>query len=144
MYKQYLQEVENQARMYGEQMQPPATETALASLSDRAQAQLSAQVPPEYKKFLRAMDGLNWNGLFIYSSHDTDDYKHGFVESNLDWRSYEINEDFLYFADADINLYVYSIRDEEYQILDRPSMDVYGSFKTFDEMITEALKGCVI
>jgi len=144
MYQQYLQEVENQTKMYSEQMQPPATETALADLSARALAELSAVVPQEYKDFLRVTDGLNWNGLFIYSSHNTDDYKHGFVDSNLDWRSYEINDDFVYFGNADINLYVYSIRDSEYQMLDRPSMDVYGSFRTFDEMLTEALKRCII
>jgi len=116
----------------------------LAILSSRAKAELSAEVPQGYVDFLRVTDGLNWNGLFIYSSHDTDDYDHGFVETNLNWRNYEINDDLIYFADADINSYVYSLRAGEYQILDRPSMDVYGSFKTFDEMIAEALKNCIL
>ncbi len=144
MYQQFLQEVQDQQRHYGEQTHPPSDEAALASLSQNSLAELSADVPEQYKAFLRITDGLNWNGLFIYSSHDTSEYKHGFVETNLNWRSYEINQDFLFFADADINLYAYSISEEEYQVLDRPSMDVYDSFQTFDELIADALKGCLL
>jgi len=144
MYQEYLEKIKSESGKYGERMRPPATEAALARLSDRAREELSAEVPEQYKDFLRVMDGLNHNGLFIYSSRDTDDYEHGFVETNLNWRSYEINDDFVYFADADIDLYVYSLPDREYQVLDRPSMDVNGAFKTFDEMITEALKKCII
>lgn len=140
MYQQYLQKIEAQARMYGERIHPPASEADLASLSARSLAELSAEVPQQYKDFLRVRNGLNFDGLFIYSSHNTDDYKHGFVDSNLDWRSYEINNDLLYFADADINLYVYNLVEGRYEIQDRPSGDVYDTFKTFDEMITEALR----
>ncbi len=126
--------------MRGEQMRPSATEADLVRLSARALAELPIKVPQEYKEFLRIVDGLNFNGLFIYSSHNTDDYEHGFVETNLLWRSYEVNEDSLLFADSDINLYAYNLVEKRYELQDRPSGDVYDSFNTFDEMITEALR----
>lgn len=143
MYQQYLEKIEAQASVYGEKRHLPASEADLASLSARARAELSAEVPQQYKDFLRVTDGLNFDGLFIYSSHNTEDYTHGFVETNLIWRSYGVNEDSLLFADSDINLYAYNLVEKRYELQDRPSGDAYDTFKTFDEMITEALRLCV-
>ena len=140
MYQQYLEKIRARASVYGEKIHPAASEADLISLSGRSSAELPIEIPQEYKKFLRVMDGLNWSGLFIYSSHNTDDYEHGFVETNLAWRSYEVNENFLFFADSDINLYAYNLVEKRYELQDRTSGDVYDSFKTFDEMITEALR----
>lgn len=143
MYKQYLEKIEARKKVFGKKMRPSAAEADLARLSSRSLAELSMDIPQEYKDFLRVMDGLNFDGLFIYSTHSTDEYQHGFVEMNLIWRSYEVNEDSLLFADSDINLYAYNLVEKRYELQDRPCGDAYETFETFDEMITEALRLCL-
>ena len=132
--------------LYGTDIQPPASEEALIHLRQRTHNELSAELPEGYQNFLRVVDGLNWNGLFVYASEKNPvlnkpkTFMHSFVEDNLDWRSYDVRKNYLFFADADISLYAYNLLEKRYELQDRSSGDVIHTFKTFDEMITEALR----
>ncbi len=133
-------------KYYDSDIQPPATEEALRRLRQRTQDELGAALPSGYLDFLRVTDGLNWNGLFIYASEkalivgEANDFMSPFVDTNLIWRDNEPNKNYLFFADGEISLYVYNLVKERYELQDRPSGDVIRTFKTFDEMITKALK----
>lgn len=131
---------------YDSDIQPPATEEALARLRQRTRDELGAEIPEGYLDFLRLTDGLIWDGLFIYSSEKTpvvgepDEFMHPFVDTNLIWRDYEPHKNYLFFADGEISLFVYNIVLHRYEILDRPSETIISTFDTFDELITEALR----
>lgn len=131
---------------YHEDLQPPATEAALDRLQQRAQEELGASVPEGYLDFLRVTDGLNWEGLFVYASDKNPVagkptlFMHSFVDDNLDWRSYAPHCNYLFFADGDISLFAYNLAERRYEIQDRPSGTVMGTFDTFDAMIAEALR----
>lgn len=133
-------------RDYDSDIQPPATEESLRRLRQRAHDELGSTLPDGYLDFLRVTDGLNWNGLFVYASEkalivgEANDFMSPFVDSNLIWRDNELNKNYLFFADGEISLYAYNLVKECYELQDRPSGDVIRTFKTFDEMITEALK----
>lgn len=121
--------------VYHHDMQPPATEAALDRLQQRAQEELKASVPEDFLNFLRVTDGLSWVGLFVYAS-----FMQSFVESNLDWRSHEWHNNYLFYAEGDISLFAYNLVEKRYEIQDRSSGNVLSTFDTFDAMLTEALR----
>jgi hypothetical protein len=146
MYQELLKEATRWLKKYGRQLQPPASEADLVSLTERAQAELGAQVPPEYEAFLRIADGFDWNGCTIYGSHTrllpghTDRSIQGFVEANEIWRDDEANRDYLYFADGDITLYAYHLPSGQYQVTDRQSDTLLKVVPSFDALIAAALE----
>jgi hypothetical protein len=147
MFQDFVLRIAAQIRAdYNADLQPPATEKTLRTLSQKVEAEFFAQLPADYLEFLRLTDGLNWNGLFIYSCDKTPvvgeagEFMHPFVETNLIWRDYAPHKDYLFYADSDISLYVYNLVKERYEILDRPSETLINTFGSFDELITEALK----
>ena len=146
MYQTFLEEIARQMEEDGEQLQPACSPESLKQLASTAQTVFSRGLPTEYTNFLSITDGLDWNGLVIYASATTpmpghdDEFIQGFIEANLLWRDYKPNENFLIFGESGLSKYVYNIAASEYQVIDRPSMDVIGSVASFDELIAEALK----
>lgn len=126
-------------------LQPPATEQALERLRRRTRDELNADLPEGYLDFLRLTDGLVWNGLFLYASESapivgtSDEFMHSFVEDNLNWRSIEMHNDYLFFGDGDISLYAYNLVLGRYELQDRSSGTVLETFDTFDGLVTNAL-----
>ena len=88
-YLNLVREVSKMRAAFGKQMQPPCTLEEMALLQDEAMAELGLQVPQDYLDFLRLHDGLVWNGLYLYASHECPLVGHpnatipGMVEVNL-------------------------------------------------------------
>ena len=147
MYQDLIARIAAESKAdYDSDIQPPATEEALRRLRQKTRDELGADLPEGYLNFLRVTDGLIWNGLFIYSCEkapivgDPGEFMHPFVETNLDWRSYEPHKNYLFFADGEISLFVYNLAAGRYEIVDRPSETLISTFDTFDGLITEALR----
>ncbi len=146
MYEQLLTRVGEEQAKYGERSQPPCTGERLERLRQRAPAELGAEVPEEYAAFLRAQDGLNHNGLFIYASETSpvaggaDATIEGFVEANLGWRDDEFFNDYLVFGEGNMDLYVRHLPTGEYQVLDRTPGNLIEAHPAFDQLIAAALK----
>lgn len=146
MYEQLLTRVGEEQARYGERSQPPCTEERLERLRRRALEELNAEVPEEYAAFLRAQDGLNHNGLFIYASETspvaggTDATIEGFVEANLGWRDDEFFNDYLVFGEGNMDLYVRHLPTGEYQVIDRTPGNLIEAPPSFDQLIAAALK----
>jgi hypothetical protein len=146
MYEQLLTRVGAEQARYGERSQPPCTEEGLERLRRRAQEELGAEVPEEYAAFLRAQDGLNHNGLFIYASETSpvaggaDATIEGFVEANLGWRDDEFFKDYLVFGEGNLDLYVRHLPTGEYRVIDRTPGNLIEQHPSFDQLIAAALK----
>ena len=146
MYEQLLTRVGEEQARYGERSQPPCTEERLERLRRRARAELGTEVPEEYAAFLRAQDGLNHNGLFIYASETSpvagaaDATIEGLVEANLGWRDDEFFNDYLVLGEGNMDLYVRHLPTGEYQTLDRTPGNLIESHPSFDQLMAAALK----
>ena len=142
-------EVEKQRQENGLAMQPPASENDVKSVVKGAEKILGAKLPDQYLKFLRHVNGLNWNGVFIYGSKTSQivGSKHslqGIVEANEIWRDYEGHKKYLFFGDSDMSLFGQDLITGEYKELDRSSNSLIQTYKGFDDMLTEALKSSLL
>ena len=134
--------------VYGAVLQPPASEATLATFQSRAQAALGMPVPAGYLMFLRLVDGLNWDGLFIYSSGpyplvtEPTEFVRDFVATNLIWRQAGLTAAArLYLAEDSELLYAYepAAGAEPYLAYERASETVNEHFKSAEELLGRAL-----
>src|SRR5215212_4390572 len=146
MYRQLLAEVGAVKARYGERSQPPCTDERLAQLRRRVREELGAELPGEYAAFLRAQDGLNHNGLFIYASEtapvvgSTHATIQGIVEANLGWRDDERFLEYLALGEGNMDVYVRHVPTGEYHVVDRVPGNLIERYCSFDQLIAAALK----
>jgi hypothetical protein len=92
----------------------------------------------EYNDFAKIINGLNYNGLFLYSLNKKSEYN--IYKSNEEW--WNDNEDiqeYIFFGDDDISWYCKNKNDGKYYILDKPDGSIMNEYGTFDEIIIKAL-----
>jgi len=146
MYKALLERIEKELIRWGRRLQPPATADGLMKLQKKSQRKLFRAVPDQYLKFLSTVNGMGWNGLEVFASEPTpiigfpEDSIHGFVEGNMRYRELGSPDKYLIFAADDICLYAYNLIEAEYQTTTRAGNTVLHSYKSFDELIVDALK----
>ena len=91
----------------------------------------------EIISFSRAANGLNFNGLFVYSL--TPDIENNIYESNSEWWNNEHQRKYLFLADDSISWYCVDTKEAAFLVLDKPSGERINKCKTFDELILIAL-----
>jgi hypothetical protein len=126
--------------------QPPASDADIQFLhADIASLGNVKKLPDAYIQLLKMMNGLEWNGLFIYSTktmplEDTDDKLLGLVEANQIWRDLEDHKRYLFFGEAEISLYCQDLTTHAFLELDRGSDTVIEAYDSFEKMLEKALK----
>ncbi|WP_046243437.1 YrhA family protein [Hymenobacter terrenus] len=128
---------------YGELMCPPATATDLEHLQLEARQKLAYDVPTQYLNLLARTNGIEWNGHQLYASkaqpfiNEAGRLKYairGLVEVNEQWRAFEPNREFIFFAESGEQLYYHNLKSGKYAIVDRitkglddPGKDVFDT-----------------
>jgi hypothetical protein len=93
----------------------------------------------EYIDFVKTINGLNYNGLFLYSLNKKNEYN--IYKSNEEWwYDDEENKEYIFFGDDDISWYCKNKNDGKYYILDKPGGNIINEYETFNEIIIKALK----
>ena len=146
MYEQLLDELEATQARYGEQRQPPCTDHRVEHLRQRVREELGAELPDAYAAFLRARDGLNHNGLFIYASETapivgaTNATIQGIVQANLAWRDDEHFVNYLVFGEGNMDLYVRHLPTGDYHVVDRVPGNLIETHPSFEQLLAVALR----
>ena len=141
-----INEVRKSASKYKELLESPCTEEKLARLHKRSLTELAIAIPIAYANFLKIMDGLDFNGMSLYASEQTKSSDtsqaniFGFVETNLLHRDVDVMNKYLVFGGDSMDIYIFDISKNEYQILDRVSLDSLKTFSSFDEMIEFSMR----
>jgi hypothetical protein len=146
MLREQLRQIEKNLEKYGEKLQPPATAKAIEHLRKQAKKRYNADLPEQYIDFLRTVNGLDFNGLTIYSADNPmqDDSStesvYGFIESNEVWHENEWQRKYLFFGDSDIGWYCINLDTGLYEEQDKPSGTVMKTFKDFVSMLESAVQ----
>jgi len=148
MYQAYLEAIRKDMKDSGlGKFQPPASEQEILRLRTSSLAEFGTDIPDGYIAFLRITNGLLFGSVCIYASSsltvDAGTYQYelpGFVESTLEWRSMHDPEDFLVFAESDMDIYTYNLVSGKYEVFDRGARDrLLATYHSFDGLITDAL-----
>jgi hypothetical protein len=118
-----------------------AEDSEILRFIEECQINLRSAPPFEYLDFLRLHNGFAGNGLFLYSTQrtpllDCDGVNLGFVEVNLNWRDLDWMSDYLVLGDSDMDVYVFEVVSNRFQVRDRQAFDnVFEEFSKFDELL---------
>lgn len=115
----------------------------LKQLANHIKAKYDIDLPDGYKKILGIMDGFNFDGVFLYRGNLTATYNsknlQNILESNEEWQSSEDFENYLFYADSDMYLFVQSLEDKSFSYRPRDSFDHVIYSTTNDELFFEII-----
>lgn len=95
----------------------------------------------QYLELLNIANGINFNGLFLYSIKDEDD--HNIYQSNRIYWEDDDQTDFIFLGDDSISWFCFNINNMKYYILDKPSGTIIEEFDSFFNMLDVVLESII-
>jgi hypothetical protein len=150
MYTNLLKQISSE--MSRQALQPPCSAHDLRLLKERSIDKLRYDIPDGYAHFLAITNGFVWNGLSIYASETTPlnglpgASVQGFVEANMEHRAIRRGDpmqEYLVFGEDSVVFFTYHIPADVYKVIAIVGMSVHESYRTFDELLVDALQGHV-
>lgn len=126
--------------------QPPASEARIEKLIANAEKHLGAVVPADYLALLRHQDGVDYNGLVLYGSWQSEKkpgaagFWQGIVDANTVWRDNPDNAKLLVLGDNDMDMLVVNLDGTKPRSIDKISGDVTKRYTSINAMLEAQLK----
>jgi len=139
--KSITDQVSIKAASWGEELEPPATKVELDTFYEKVSTIFSVDLPSEYKEFLLILNGLEFNGLIIYgtknSELDPNSSPLDFVEMNEVMRDSEGTSlpSVVVLGEDSTGIITYDSMMKEIQYRDRIALDRIEPYLSFEDML---------
>lgn len=146
MWEKLLLKVRKVEEKYGDSLSAPASDEQAEILKKTVKEKFNQTLPEQYVSFLKAVNGLEFNGCIIYgvdNSFSKDEATQaitGYIETNEIWYENEDQQQYMFFGDSNISWYCLDIKKGIYVELDKPSGTLMHIYEDFNSMIDKALK----
>lgn len=136
--KALISKVRAVASEWGEEFEPPATENELLEFINKTGKKLNVSLPQGYLSFLREVNGLEFNGLIIYGTKNSDTDPDSSPLDLLEMNEVIANGNdlsVLVIGEDSTGLLTYHNETNIFQYRDRIALDRVDSFESFEEML---------
>jgi len=150
MWKDKLQEIIQEKKIYGEKVNIGANEEEIEIFSKEAMNEIKVDLPNEYIKILRFINGIEFNGFILYGidqhllNKQQNQRINGLIEYNKIWYENEWQKKYLFIGESNISWYVYDLTERRYVELDNPSgreNEVFSSLECMlEKILSDALE----
>ena len=129
----------------GEMVQSGADEKRIEALRAALQREFGATLPDDYAALLRRSDGVDFDGLVLYGSWQTEEtpgpagFWQGLVAANRLWRQGYGHEKWLVLGETDMDLFTVALDGSAPVLRDKVSSDVNETFPTVGAAIQRLL-----
>jgi hypothetical protein len=141
MIKSLIDRVRVIANGWGEELEPPVIGSELEQFIDKVQYSYSVELPEQYKEFLQLANGLEFNGLIIYGTRNSENAPDA---STLDF--FEMNEvfqdssrarilDVIAVGEDSTGVLTYDKDTQQFQYRDRIGLDRVETFSSFEKIL---------
>lgn len=150
MWKIKLEEIIEEKKLYGEQINSGASEVELAKFKLSVKEELQKDLPTEYSNVLKMVNGLEFNGFILYGIDEVllekkpNQHINGLISFNQIWYENEDQKKYLFLGESNISWYVYDTNNERYIELDNPSRQEMVIFKELDEILEKILSDSLL
>lgn len=150
MWDQQILEIRNKREKRGKSLNSPASNEQIEILIKMAKKKFNHVLPEQYIKFLKTVNGLEFNGFIFYgvdstlSEVESTQLITGYVDSNEIWYENEYQKQYMFFGDSNISWYCLDISKGVYVELDKPSGTLMYTYNDFNEMLEKALKDSLL
>ena len=140
-----LKEIIHEMAIYGEKANSGAGKKDLAKFKKKAAGELNIDLPEEYIKLLKIINGLEFNGFIIYGIDEEllektpNQSINGFIELNKTWHENEWQKQYVFLGESSISWYAYDSIEQRYCELDNPSGTESEEFQNLESMIEKIL-----
>lgn len=135
MWKNYLKEIKNEQKKYGESINLGLLDNLVSQITD---------LPDSFVDFLKEVNGLEYNGYIIYGINEPEveslQTVYDIYEYNEMWHDNDEMKQYLFIGESNLSWYVYDAKNKVYAELDNPSGRLVNSFSTLDELLEQLLK----
>ena len=131
---------------HGETRQAPATDEQIAHTSQQLGARFGAVLPEDYARFLRRSNGLDYNGVVLYGTTQSEHepgaggFWQGLVVANAAWREGPGHEGYLVLGETDMDLLTVAADGTGPVLRDKVSSDVNERFDSVAQAIESILQ----
>ena len=145
MWKDKLQEIIQEKKIYGEAVNIGATEEEIKRFFKEAKAELNVDLPNDYAEILGLVNGLEFNGFILYGidqqllSKQPNQSINGLIGYNKIWYENEWQKKYVFIGESNISWYVYDLVECLYFELDNPSGRENGVFTSLESMVEKLL-----
>lgn len=126
--------------------QLPATEARIEKLVANARKKLGAVIPADYLALLQHQDGVDYNGLVLYGSWQSEKkpgpagFWQGIIDANTVWRDNPDNAKLLVLGDNDMEMLVVDLDGTKPRSIDKVSGDTTKRYASVKAMLEAQLK----
>ena len=105
----------------------------------------NATLPEQYQQFLQSSDGLDYNGLVLYSccsspdKPDADGFWQGLVRTNAIWRDRDDTSEVLVLGDSDTDFFTVDLEGESPVARDRVNGEIVQEYIDIFTMIEDLI-----
>ena len=145
MWKDKLQEIIQEKKIYGEKVNIGATEEEIEIFFKKAKDELNVDLPNDYSKILELVNGVEFNGFILYGidqnllSMQPNQSINGLIEYNKIWYENEWQKKYIFIGESNISWYVYDFAECKYVELDNPSGRENEVFSSLEYMVEKIL-----
>ena len=149
MWKEKLQEIVQEKNLYGEKINIGATEQEIKWFIKKVKDELRMDIPNEYIKILKVVNGLEFNGFILYGidqyllDEQSNQIINGLIENNKILYENEWEKQYIFLGESNICWYVYDLIECKYYELDRPSGSKMKVFNSLEDMVEEILNNAL-
>lgn len=150
MWKDKLWEIIREKELYGEKVNTGATEEEIRLFLKAIKDELQTELPNEYVKFLKVINGIEFNGFILYGidRRFLDAWQNqpinGFIEYNKIWYENEWHRQYVFLGESNICWYVYDLTECKYCELDNPSGRKSEVFDGLEHMVEKILSDALM
>ena len=120
MWKIKLEELIQQKRLFGENVNIGATEQKIHLFIKTVKDELNIDLPNEYIEVLRIINGMEFNGFILYGidqrllDEQQNEKIYGLIEYNKLWYENEWNKQYIFFGESNMSWYVYDLTSHKF------------------------------
>ncbi len=141
MLKDIIEEIRKIEKKYNDDLERPLSDENALDFSTLIKNKFNYELPNEYVNLLKIANGIEFNGLEVYSADNYQSRVSSFIDMNETWNNCSDDfKNYIFFADGDIEWFCYDLKKKKYLELDKPSGEIMVEFNTFEDMIIKALK----
>ena len=133
-----IEKIKSVAADWKEVLEPPATTSEIKIFADKIRSLYSMELPVDYLQFLEIINGLEFNGLIIYgtknSELDPDGSPLDLIEMNEVMRD-SLRADMVVFGENSTGIIVYDNTEKQFQYRDRIGIDRIEPYSSFEEIL---------
>lgn len=150
MWKESLERIIQEEKKYGEEINNGISEEEIELFIKNVEKELNLTLPEDYIEILRAVNGIEFNGMILYGVDESilkeapKQRVNGLIDSNKVWYENEWQKQYLFLGEDSISWYVYDLKTNKYYELDNPSGEISAEFDDFEQMVDKMFEDSLL